>query len=483
MATKKRGKRPAPPSQGNRRLVGSSAPASPAAQTAADRTAGARTTAARTTAAAPRHASPGAAPAPVAEPVAVLGRSSVRRGWIDPDWLSPPPRARFAAGWALLPLRAFLGFTFVFAGLQKLANPEFFNASNPASIQAQMAGAALRSPIHSLISPLTHVAVPLGILIALGEIAVGLGALLGLWTRVAAVGGVLISFMLFLTVSYHSSPYYTGSDIVFVFAWTPLVVAGAGGVLSADAILENRVRDQMDAERVAVVPIPFSAVRRVCGFYEHGACGARNGAPCAPAPCPYLIQRPSEVRRLGRSEVDRRTVVVKGAATAALSAVALAGAGLVAGLGRLAGGATTTKTPTLGGTGGASAPPASSGHAVETTTTTGAVSQPLPAHPPGTKIGAASQVPVGGAAAFTDPTSQDPSLVVQPHQGTFLAFDAVCPHAGCTVQYDNASKLFVCPCHGSEFNGITGAVEVGPAQTGLTRLTVAEGSDGQLYVA
>ena len=37
-------------------------------------------------------------------------------------------------------------------------------------------------------------------------------------------------------------------------------------------------------------------------------------------------------------------------------------------------------------------------------------------------------------------------------------------------------------CHGSEFNGHTGAVEPGPAQSGFVRLTIAEGSDGQLYV-
>jgi thiosulfate dehydrogenase (quinone) large subunit len=392
------------------------------------------------------------------------------RRWLHRDWLAPPPRARYSAGWALLPLRAFLGFTFVFAGLQKLANPGFFDASNPASIQAQMAGAALRSPVHSLISPLTHVAVPLGIVIALGEVAVGLGTLVGLWARAAAVGGLLISLMLFLTVSYHSSPYYTGSDIVFVFAFMPLIVAGAGGVLSADSILENRVRDDMGAEPVAVVPIPFSAARRACGFYDHGSCGARNGEPCAPAPCPYLVQRTREANQLGRLELDRRTVMVKGAAAAVVSAVALTGAGVVAGLGRLAGSATTDKTPTLGGTG------------ATTTTTSGTAAGPVPAHPPGTAVGAASDVPVGDAAAFTDPTTQDPSLVVQPHAGTFLAFDAVCPHAGCTVQYDKVSTLFVCPCHGSEFNGATGAVEVGPAQRGLTRLTVQEGSDGQLYV-
>jgi uncharacterized membrane protein YphA (DoxX/SURF4 family) len=48
---------------------------------------------------------------------------------------------RRRVGLALVPLRAFLGFTFCLAGLQKLANPGFFDASNPASIQAQLAGA------------------------------------------------------------------------------------------------------------------------------------------------------------------------------------------------------------------------------------------------------------------------------------------------------------------------------------------------------
>jgi thiosulfate dehydrogenase [quinone] large subunit len=89
---------------------------------------------------------------------------------------------------------------------------------------------------------------------------------------------------------------------------------------------------------------------------------------------------------------------------------------------------------------------------------------------------------VGGAASFQDPSSGDPALVVQPVSGSFAAFDAVCPHAGCTVQYSSTQRLFICPCHGSEFNGRTGAVEVGPAQRGLTELQIAEGSDGDLYV-
>ncbi len=73
--------------------------------------------------------------------------------------------------------------------------------------------------------------------------------------------------------------------------------------------------------------------------------------------------------------------------------------------------------------------------------------------------------------------------MIQPAAGTFVAFDAVCPHAGCTVGYDATQKIIACPCHGSQFNASTGAVEVGPATRGLTRLAVAEGGNGQLYVS
>ena len=86
-----------------------------------------------------------------------------------------------------------------------------------------------------------------------------------------------------------------------------------------------------------------------------------------------------------------------------------------------------------------------------------------------------------GAATFTDPATGDPAIVVQPTAGAFRAFDAVCPHAGCTVDYDRASARFFCPCHGSQFNGTTGAVEVGPASQGLGKIAIAKGSDGQLY--
>ena len=402
-------------------------------------------------------------------------------------WLEPPPRAVWAAGWAMLPLRLFLGVTFCFAGLQKLANPAFFRASSPISIQAQLAGAARRSPIHGLVSPLAHLAVPLGIVIALAELAIGLGTLLGLWVRVAAIGGAVLSFFLFLTVSFHSSPYFTGADIVFFFAWLPLVLAGAGGVLSLDALAAELVRRRHGAEPAALVPVPFARVREVCGSFEDGRCTARSGAPCEPGPCPWLLpQRRSAAQRATEAELDRRTFTVQGALAGLAALGALLLGGVAAAAGRLAGGSSgSTGTPALG---------SSRTTVASSTTTTGAPSAttaaPSPttsttavrAIPAGTKIGPASAVPVGGAASFTDPTTGDPSLVIQPKAGSFLAFDAVCSHAGCIVEYDAQGKLFVCPCHGSQFNGRTGAVETGPAPTGLGHIGITEGPDGQLYV-
>ena len=99
----------------------------------------------------------------------------------------------------------------------------------------------------------------------------------------------------------------------------------------------------------------------------------------------------------------------------------------------------------------------------------------------GTYVGKTSQVPVGEAASFTDPFTKEPAVMVHPSSEEFRAFSAVCPHAGCTVGFDQSQDEFVCPCHGSTFNGSTGALVHGPATHGLTQLSVKV-SGGRLYI-
>jgi thiosulfate dehydrogenase [quinone] large subunit len=149
---------------------------------------------------------------------------------------APPPRGN-AIGRVLLPLRLFLGATFTFAGLQKLADPKFLDAKNPTSLQGQLAAVRTGSPLEPILGLVAHHAVLFGTLIALTELAVGIAMLLGLFTRLAAVTGALLALSFFLTISWHTRPYYYGSDIVFLFAYTPFIAVGAGGVLSLDAVL------------------------------------------------------------------------------------------------------------------------------------------------------------------------------------------------------------------------------------------------------
>jgi thiosulfate dehydrogenase [quinone] large subunit len=167
--------------------------------------------------------------------------------------------------------------------------------------------------------------------------------------------------------------------------------------------------------------------------------------------------------------------MLKATVTGMVAAGGLVLGGIAAALGRLAGGVKNTP-------GTAVLPsPSASASASTGSGAPGGSSSPAGSHPPGTALGPAKEVPVGGAASFTDPGTGDPSIVIQPTAGKFVAFDAVCPHAGCTVGYDQSNAVIVCPCHGSQFNAATGAVETGPAPSGLTPIAIAEGGDGQLY--
>lgn len=58
-------------------------------------------------------------------------------------------------------------------------------------------------------------------------------------------------------------------------------------------------------------------------------------------------------------------------------------------------------------------------------------------------------------------------IIARDSSGNFIALYDVCPHAGCTVQFDGSSR-FPCPCHGSLFDS-SGNVINGPATSGLKK--------------
>ncbi|GAA2576922.1 MULTISPECIES: DoxX family membrane protein [Streptomyces] len=146
-----------------------------------------------------------------------------------------------AARYALLPLRIFLGVTFVYAGLDKLTDSAFMKDAGAGSVGDMMRAVRDSSAVPALVDLALKSPPGFGYAIALGELAVGIGTLLGLLTRLAALGGALISLSLWLTVSWASDPYYYGNDLPYMFCWVPLVLAGAP-LWSLDALLGNRRR-------------------------------------------------------------------------------------------------------------------------------------------------------------------------------------------------------------------------------------------------
>jgi Rieske Fe-S protein len=79
-------------------------------------------------------------------------------------------------------------------------------------------------------------------------------------------------------------------------------------------------------------------------------------------------------------------------------------------------------------------------------------------------------VPVGGAKA-AKLADGSPVIVARPTATTAACFSAICTHMGCTVAVKG--KTLDCPCHGSRYNALTGAVLQGPAPAPLHKVAVS----------
>jgi uncharacterized membrane protein YphA (DoxX/SURF4 family) len=150
-----------------------------------------------------------------------------RRHTDDPARHAYFPGRRMNLGVVLLPLRVFLGCISIYAGMGKLCDPVYFdggargsmvkwlNTLHPWEIAEPLRQFALQHPVGA------------GLVIAFAQVIVGVLTVLGCWQRVAAVGGALLSAALLVTVSWKSVPAYDAPDIIYLAAWSPLIIAGA----------------------------------------------------------------------------------------------------------------------------------------------------------------------------------------------------------------------------------------------------------------
>jgi thiosulfate dehydrogenase [quinone] large subunit len=102
-----------------------------------------------------------------------------------------------------------------------------------------------------------------------------------------------------------------------------------------------------------------------------------------------------------------------------------------------------------------------------------------------------SAVGSSGAATFTVPFNApsplpagDPGVIVRLADGSFVAYDAVCTHEGCTVEWDARDGVLLCPCHGAAFDPADhAAVLQGPTNQPLPSLPiVVDQATGTIYL-
>ncbi|HZP90199.1 MAG TPA: Rieske 2Fe-2S domain-containing protein [Actinomycetota bacterium] len=348
--------------------------------------------------------------------------------------LPPPPRGRHRSGdsflqpivesWSAQPaalkvLRAFLGVTFFYAGVQKLSDGGFFHAGSLSYIGTQLQEFSRGSPIGGLLRFADHVPVLTGLAIALTEIAIGLGTLAGIGPLLFAAGGFLVNLLLTLSATWHVHPYFLGSDSMYAVAWLAYFVG----------VAETRRR-----ARQAIVSRKGHAV----GYAAPGA--------------------------IGRREMLRGSALAGATLVSASIAATLAGPTTqpASALQRRSGGGSAGDRGQAGGGSASGGAQQASG---------------------GTPIASLNSIPVGQAIGFNAPGVGPAALVrlgpdtvvaysrVCTHAGCLVGYDSssrilVCPCHG--AEFD--------PAHGAEVIG-------GPAPAPLTPIKVAvDRQTGQVVI-
>ncbi|KOV66330.1 membrane protein [Streptomyces sp. MMG1121] len=287
----------------------------------------------------------------------------LKRQGDDPARHAYYPGRRMNLGVVLLPLRIFLGFISIYAGMGKLCDPVYFDGGKRGSMVKWLNTLHPWDVAEPLRQFALHHPVGAGLVIAFLQVVVGVLTILGCWQRVAAVVGALLSAALIVTVSWKTVPAYDAPDIIYLAAWSPLIIAGAP-VYSVDGRLAagawRRLGPRADIwelrqyvlRRGALITVITVGVTLLVGSMLGGAVRDSSRvvvpgpgeAPRNNLPGSALPQEPGTRHRTAPSASTAPT----GGATAGASP---SGAATTPGATHTVGGTTTTPSQTQGATG------------------------------------------------------------------------------------------------------------------------------------
>ena len=151
-------------------------------------------------------------------------------------WIEDPPIARFLfsgtrIAWVWLLVRLYVGFDFLEAGWHKFTDPAWMNGSGQGIIGFwQRAVAIPEAPARPLITfdwyrtflqflIDTNSASWFSYAIVFGELAVGLGLILGAFVGLAAAGGLLMNMAFLLAGTTSTNPILALFGVLLILAW------------------------------------------------------------------------------------------------------------------------------------------------------------------------------------------------------------------------------------------------------------------------
>ena len=146
-------------------------------------------------------------------------------------------RAHSLSAWFVLSLRLMMGYAFAYSGFTKLAAAEPFAAGGYLANVAATNG----NPLADLFAwmgstpwfvEFANVAVPWG------ELFIGLGLLVGAFTRLAAFFGALMMLMFYLG-NWDIAHGVINGDFAYMLVFLAVAAFGAGRILGLDAYIEQ----------------------------------------------------------------------------------------------------------------------------------------------------------------------------------------------------------------------------------------------------
>ena len=100
---------------------------------------------------------------------------------------------------------------------------------------------------------------------------------------------------------------------------------------------------------------------------------------------------------------------------------------------------------------------------------------------PPMKIAGAEALMPGSFLYFHYLTHRDEAVLVRLEDGEYLAYSRKCAHLGCTIDFNEADRRLVCPCHRGAYDPRTGFRVFGPPQRPLDAIVLRMRAGGEVW--